>query len=158
MVFKKYIKKHIAWNIWKRQVEPMQYKMHRLFRAYWIFCIKKLKLQCIFKFISPEGSVSCCYCFLVVVQSLIHVCLFVTPWTAPLQASLSFYLPEFTQIHVHWVSDAVLPSYPLLAPLLSPSVFSTIRIFSKTVYSLHWMFSWNMHKNFRGPSTDCHFY
>ena len=25
-------------------------------------------------------------------------------------------LPEFTQIHVHRVSDAIQPSYPLLAP------------------------------------------
>ena len=57
MAFKKCIKKHIAWNIWKRVVEPTQNKMHRLFRACWIFCIKKLKLQCIYKFISPKGSV-----------------------------------------------------------------------------------------------------
>ena len=26
------------------------------------------------------------------------------------------YLPEFTQIHVHWVSDAIKPSHPLLPP------------------------------------------
>ena len=57
MAFKKCIKKHIAWNIWKRVVEPTQNKMHRLFRACWIFCIKKLKLQCIYKFISPKASV-----------------------------------------------------------------------------------------------------
>ena len=25
-------------------------------------------------------------------------------------------LPEFTQIHVHWVSDAIQPSHPLLYP------------------------------------------
>ena len=25
-------------------------------------------------------------------------------------------LPEFTQIHVHWVSDAIQPSHPLLSP------------------------------------------
>ena len=25
-------------------------------------------------------------------------------------------LPEFTQTHVHWVSDAIQPSHPLLAP------------------------------------------
>ena len=25
-------------------------------------------------------------------------------------------LPEFTQTHVHWVSDAIQPSYPLLSP------------------------------------------
>ena len=26
------------------------------------------------------------------------------------------YLPEFAQTHVHWVSDAIQPSYPLLSP------------------------------------------
>ena len=33
-------------------------------------------------------------------------------------------LPEFTQTHVHWVSDAIKPSYPLLSsspPALNPS-------------------------------------
>ena len=37
----------------------------------------------------------------VVVQLLSHVQLFVTPWTAALQASLSFTLPELAQTHVH---------------------------------------------------------
>ena len=31
-------------------------------------------------------------------------------------------LPEFTQTHVHWVGDAIQPSYPLLSP--SPPVFN----------------------------------
>ena len=31
-------------------------------------------------------------------------------------------LPEFTQTHVHWVSDAIQPSYPLLSP--SPPTFN----------------------------------
>ena len=31
-------------------------------------------------------------------------------------------LPEFTQTHVHWVSDAIQPSYPLLPP--SPPAFN----------------------------------
>ena len=40
-------------------------------------------------------------------------------------------LPEFTQIHVHWVSDAIQPSYPCRPLLLLPSIFLSIRIFSK---------------------------
>ena len=32
------------------------------------------------------------------------------------------YLPEFAQTHMHWVSDAIQPSHPLL--LSSPSAFS----------------------------------
>ena len=40
-----------------------------------------------------------------------------TPWTAACQASLSITkLPEFTQTHVHLVSDSIQPSHPLLSP------------------------------------------
>ena len=45
----------------------------------------------------------------------------VTTWTAACQAS-HHQLLEFTQTHVHWVSDAIQPSYPLLSP--SPPAFS----------------------------------
>ena len=55
--------------------------------------------------------------YFVVVQSLSHVQLFETPWTAALQASFVHHqLPEFTQTHVHWVSDAIQPSHPLSPP------------------------------------------
>ena len=37
------------------------------------------------------------------------------------------YLLEFAQIHVHWVSDDIKPSYPLL--LLLPPIFPSIRVF-----------------------------
>ena len=43
------------------------------------------------------------------------VWLFVTPWTAAHKASLSHF-PEFSQIYVHWVSDAIQPSHPLSSP------------------------------------------
>ena len=40
-----------------------------------------------------------------------------TPWIAACQASLSIHqLPEFTQTHVHRVSDAIQPSHPLSSP------------------------------------------
>ena len=47
-----------------------------------------------------------------VVQSLSRVWLSVTPWTAvyqapPLSPTGLYYLPEFTPVHVHWVSDAL---------------------------------------------------
>ena len=38
--------------------------------------------------------------------------------------------PESTQTHVHWVSDAIQPSHPLSSPLLLPSIFPSIRVFS----------------------------
>ena len=41
--------------------------------------------------------------------------LFVTPWAAARQACLSLnHLPEFAQVHVHWISDAIQPSHSLL--------------------------------------------
>ena len=51
------------------------------------------------------------------VQLLTRVRLFATPWTAARQASLSHHQPpEFTQTLVHWVGDAIQPSYPLSSP------------------------------------------
>ena len=52
---------------------------------------------------------------LFVVQSLSCVWLFATPWTVA-GFSVLHHLPEFTQTHVHWVSDAIQPSHPLLPP------------------------------------------
>ena len=48
-----------------------------------------------------------------------------------------YQLPEFTQTHVHWVSDAIQPSHPLLSP--SPPTFnlSQHRGLFKWVSSLH---------------------
>ena len=40
-------------------------------------------------------------------------------------------LPELAQTNVHRVSDAIQPSHSLLSPLLLPSVFPSIRVFSK---------------------------
>ena len=57
------------------------------------------------------------------VQSLSHVRLFATPWTAA-QPGLPVHhqLLEFTQTHVHQVSDAIQPSHPLSSP--SPPAFN----------------------------------
>ena len=53
--------------------------------------------------------------------SLSPVRLFATPWTAALQSSLSITNSrELAQTHVHWVSDAMQPSHPLLS-LSSPA-------------------------------------
>ena len=58
-----------------------------------------------------------------VVQSPSHARLFVTPWTAARQASLSLthHLPGFAQIHICCIGDAVQPSHPLP---LSSSAFN----------------------------------
>ena len=48
-------------------------------------------------------------------------------------------LPEFTQTHVHWVGDAIQPSHPLSSPLLPPSIFPSITVFSnKSVLCIRW--------------------
>ena len=39
-----------------------------------------------------------------------------TSWTGAHQVSLLHYLPEFAQTHVHWVSDSIQASHPLLPP------------------------------------------
>ena len=39
--------------------------------------------------------------------------------------------PEFSQTYVHWVGDAIQPSYPLLALLHLPAIFLSIRVFSQ---------------------------
>ena len=50
-------------------------------------------------------------------QSLSRVRLFATPWIAARQASpVHHQLPEFTQTHVHRLSDAIQLSHPLSSP------------------------------------------
>ena len=58
-------------------------------------------------------------------------------------------LPELTQTHVHWVSDAIQPSHPLLPLLLLPSIFPNIRVFSnesalRITWPKYWSFSFNI--------------
>ena len=62
------------------------------------------------------------------------------------------YLFEFAQIHVHWVSDALKPSHPLLPfafllpfALLLPSIFPSIRVFSnEPALHIRWPKYWNL--------------
>ena len=49
-------------------------------------------------------------------QSFSHVRLFVTPNRSTPGLPVHHQLPEFTQTHVHRVSDAIQPSHPLLSP------------------------------------------
>ena len=53
-------------------------------------------------------------------------------------------LPEFTQTHVHRVSDAIQPSHPLLSP--SPPAFNLFQhqVFSsESVLRIRWSKYWN---------------
>ena len=80
------------------------------------------------------------------VQSLSRVWLFATPWIAAHQASLSItlQLPEFTQTHVHWVSDAIQPSHPLSSPSPpAPSPFQHQSLSSESTLCMRWPKYWS---------------
>ena len=79
------------------------------------------------------------------VQSLSHVWLFATPWTACSMPGLPVHhqLPEFTQTHVHWVvmpSNHLILCHPLL---LLPSIFPSIKVFSnESALRIRWPLEW----------------
>ena len=53
-------------------------------------------------------------------------------------------LLEFTQSHVHWVSDAIQPSHPRSSPSSPPSIFPSIRVFSnESVLRIRWSKDWS---------------
>ena len=84
------------------------------------------------------------------VQSLSHVRLFVTPWTAACQASLSITnshsLPKLMSIELVMPSNHLILCRPLL---LLPSIFPSIRVFSNESalcirWPKYWSFSFNI--------------
>ena len=84
-------------------------------------------------------------CEAVVVQSLSHVWLFATPWTAARQASLSITvslsLLQFMPIKSVMPSSHLILCHPLLLP---PSIFPSIRIFSnESVLRIRWPKYWS---------------
>ena len=53
-------------------------------------------------------------------------------------------LLEFTQTHVHRISDAIQPSHPLLSPLLLPPIPPSIRVFSsESTLRMRWPEYWS---------------
>ena len=98
-----------------------------------------VRFQCYDK---PEKA-SCCP----VGQSCLTVC-------DPMDCStpgfpVLHHLLEFTQTHVHWVSDAIQPSHPLSSHLLLPSIFASIRVFSNEsvlwmTWPKYWSFSFSI--------------
>ena len=87
--------------------------------------------------------------FFLVVQSLSHVWLFATPWTAayqaPLSSTISWSLLKLMSI------QSLMPSNHLILcrPLLLPSIFPSIRVFSTESalhirWSKYWSFSFSI--------------
>ena len=69
--------------------------------------------------------------------------------------SVLHYLPEFAQTRVHWVGHAIQPSYPLPSPLLLPSIFPSIRVFSSDLalcirWPKYWSYRISPSKEFSG--------
>ena len=60
---------------------------------------------------------------------------------------------ELAQTHVHWSSDAIKPSHPLLSLLLLPSICPSLRVFSNELalhirWPKYWSFSFSIsHSN-----------
>ena len=83
------------------------------------------------KVFAPRQVLSSTHIVVIRVQSLSHVRLFATPWTAAYQASLAF---SISQSLLKLISiESVMPStyFILFRPLLLlPSIFLSIRIFS----------------------------
>ena len=79
-----------------------------------------------------------------VLQSLTHVWLFATPWTATYQASPSF---TFSRSLLKLMSiESVMPSNHLILchPLLLPSIFPSIRVFSnESALCIKWPKYWS---------------
>ena len=82
---------------------------------------------------NPQGIL-----FVVVIQLLSCVQLYVTPWNVAFQDPVLHHLPEFTLIYVLWAGDAIC----LL--LLLPSSFPSIRVFSnESSLSIRWPKYWS---------------
>ena len=64
-------------------------------------------------------------------------------------SSVFYYLPEFAQIHVHWVGDAIYPSHPLLPSSPFPFNYSQLQgLFQWVGFSYqgpeYWSFSFSL--------------
>ena len=79
----------------------------------------------------------------IVVHSLSRVWLFVTPWTAARQASLSFTISQ-SLLKLMFIELVMPPNHLILCHslLLLPSIFSSIRVFSN-----EFLFKLNVNKD-----------
>ena len=98
--------------------------------------------------------------FLCMFSSVQFSCLVVSNSLQPMDCStpglpVHCQLLQFTQTHVHWVSDAIQPSHPLPSPSppalnlpLLASIFPSIRVFSnESALRIRWQKYWNFSFN-----------
>ena len=129
-ILSKYGRKHFfPWYVWIRSdfLQPCmkQNKLCNLFNIMYIL-ENNLSIYCYIQFSS--------------VQSLTHVQLFATPWTAGCQASL--HITNFWSLLKLMSIESVIPSNHLILCrplLLQPSIFPSIRVFSnESVLCIRW--------------------
>ena len=127
-----------------------------LFTYYWIKSARILLRIFASTFIIDIGLKNY-FSVVVGVQSLSLVWLFVTPWTAACQVSLSFTISwsllRFMSIESMMLSNRLILCCPLL---LLPSVFSSIRVFSnKLAICIGWPKFWSFSFSFSiSPSNE----
>ena len=94
-------------------------------------------LTCVFKVSEDLKTASLKVQFSSVTQSCPTLC---DPMDCSTPGLLAYHkLPDLAQIHVHCVSDATQPSLILGRPLLLPSIFPSIRVFSnESVLHIRW--------------------
>ena len=96
---------------------------------------------------------------IIVVQSLSHVWLFVTPWAAVRQASLSFTI-FWSLLKFMSIESVMLPKHLILCRLLLllPSIFPSIRVFTNEsalyiMWPNYWRFSISLSNVYSGLKT-----
>ena len=87
------------------------------------------------------------------VQSLSCVCLCDPTDCSTPGLPVHHQLLKPTQTHVHHIGDAIQPSHPLSSPLLLPSIFPSIRVFSnESVLCIRWSKYWSFSFSIGPPS------
>ena len=101
--------------------------------------------KCFLIKISEKEDITSLHMHADLVQSLSHVQLFATPWTAALQASLCFTTSQ-SLLKLMSIESPMLSNHLVLCPLLllPPSIFPSIRVFSnKSTLHIRWPKYWS---------------
>jgi len=84
------------------------------------------------------------YTYTYMVHTRIHIPIHIHASGQVSQISRSVVSEEFTQTHVHWVGDAIQPLILCCPLLLPPSIFPSIRVFSREwVLWIRWPKDWS---------------
>ena len=111
--------------------------------------------KCFLIKISEKEDITSLHMHADLVQSLSHVQLFATPWTAALQASLCFTTSQ-SLLKLMSIESPMLSNHLVLCPLLllPPSIFPSIRVFSnKSTLHIRWPKYWSFSFSI-GPSNE----